>query len=164
MIFGDKSRFAIQFEKIENSNYKFPECNFCYLIDNKMVGNYGFEAPIEEVLEELRNILLYRGHRGGEDLFSIEPSLAYKNVSEGLIQYPDNSDRNWPAFNLTYSMGHGYPLDEGVRYDIFLIENKENARLLVGDGRSDRFLFGKNVAPGEVDEVILKAWNFISAI
>lgn len=162
MLFGDKSRFAIEFERIENGNFQVPECSFSYWIDGNPVGNYKFEAPIDEILEELRGILSYRHLRQNAELFALDPGVAYKTISNGLIQNIDNTERNWPAFNLTYSMGHGYPLEEGSRYDVYLIENNDQARLLVGDERRDEFIFSKDIQSKEVDEIILSAWNFMA--
>ena len=160
-VFGDKLRFAIEFSPIRNDKNPIPNCHFTYWVNGMEVGNLLFEAPICEISEEMRNILSNAGNRRNDDIFLLNNQDFAKIVFDCMTGENDYTIDNAAALDISYSMGHGYPLGIGNRFLVFVVENDCSAKVVVASEDVSEIITATETLPGEIDRVIRDAWKAI---
>lgn len=162
-LFGEKSRFAIEYTPIDDGNIQSPQCHFTYWIDNQQIGNLAFEASLDDLIEEIRSILVHRGQRRNSQLFYLPAEEVVRIITNGLSgKLPETE--GWASYSVTYSMGHGYPLEEGLRYDIYAIEDGDLARIIVSNSDDNALILETNIHAGELDRIFMSAWDLMSEL
>lgn len=158
MIFGNIEKFAI---KIDVNNEVLPTglqpCHFCYLIGGIEVGNFDFEAPEHEIYLELLNFSRHVGKRNSSALFHCSSKTSVAKIREGLLE----SNDLYRQYVVSYYMGHGYPIDEGKRWEVYIIEHRSSARILFTERNSFQSISEVKLEAGEFDTVIAECLDLL---
>lgn len=135
MIFGDASRFAVEF--ILNDIYHGAWLNgkACYWIGGRPVGDFPYSTTLRDLLWEWDAMLEARGQRNGGswDLPTPELVSRMRRHYQGVSEEPERNGE-WP-----------HPTDVCPSIDIFfdwqvrLFENGERSRCVFYHGPSDTF-------------------------
>lgn len=162
---GDKELFATAFEMVNPGNHGFREFHFSYWIGGMEVGNFAFDAPLEEVIDDLRHIIIDKDYRRNDNLFKLPSIQRAKLIDEHLTnaeQHPqDERNVRWSAYNVGYSMGHGYPLEEGSRWIVFYVENQDAGKILCFEERNDKLVYEKFLPVSYFDKVVQETWELL---
>jgi hypothetical protein len=160
MIFGDKSRFAVQFELDEDSGGAWMFGKFCFFIAGSEVGDYSLGTSLRDVLMAMSELLRDAGDREGRGLFELGASALYERLDAALYGGGDDAldeqatDECWARFNLTL------PVDVFSGWKVFMVERAPEARLVFYDFKGEpRTVMEAELRAGEVDDVLRAAYE-----
>lgn len=160
MIIGDSNKFSV---KICTDREVIPSglqpCHFSYIISDMEIGNFRFEAPEYEILLELSNIISNRSTRQNSKLFGQGKNEVVHQIRRGLVE-----DRGlYSNHVLTYYMGHGHPPEEGGRWEVYIVEHEEIARVLFAEQRTPEQIHEIRTIAGSVDDVLARCHSHLQA-
>lgn len=165
MKFGNPSEFAIEFKLNESYGGDWLYGKFCFWIKGMAIGNYDLGASLRDILFLMKTILRDNGNRFHQGLYCLETIDLFKRLDDALFghgssQYDEVANEEcWARFNITL------PVDIFDKCKIFLVENKENARIIYkcpdveDENISEIFL-----TQGLFDQIIEEAYNVLDSL
>ena len=165
---GDRQVFAVELAILPRRPGGLRECHFTYWIGGRAVGNFELDAPVAEMGEALRHILVDRGHRRNDRLFDrpgpeIVGIMRRWRGGDRDLERRANDER-WSAHDIGYPMDHGYPAGTGARWSVYLIEGAEDARLIFVESGAPDAIHEQRMPAGHVDRILADAWDALTAI
>lgn len=160
-LFGNKKKFAIQFEVTSTFN-QFIYGKICYWIQEKQLGKYEEGATISDVLLFLPSIIQDNGNRKHERFFIMDMDELVHLLS-GAAFLEDNvkieetaNEEQWARFNICM------PMDVFYDIDIFLIDSHEKSRIVFSyDQKNFEQIY---IEKGYVDKVFLQLYNELNLL
>jgi hypothetical protein len=155
-IFGDRSRFAVEYELDANHGNEWMFGRFCYWCDGCQVGDYELGTSLRDVLFQLDEIAHYSGRRRNQRFSKMPAAGAFRLLNGTLFGRPDISanrlseEEQWARHQVLP------PLDVFDDWRAFLVESDECARLLYA---RDPYSHVKEVIlmTGEIDALLTAA-------
>jgi hypothetical protein len=152
-IFGDKTRFAVEYNLSENHGGEWLFGRFCYWCDGVQVGDHELGTSLRDVLFQLERIEGDAGRRANPrfrgmsviQVFSLLDAALFGG--EAFARAEVANDEQWARHLIIPAVG---VFDE---WKGFLVEEESSGRLItahVPGGRLQECL----LRPGEVDEVL----------
>ena len=83
-VFGERSRFAIEFDLDDEHHGAWMYGRFCYWCDGLRVGDYELSTSLRDVLFQLDEQAKYRQRRGNRR-FSVMPAEAVFRLLDGAV-------------------------------------------------------------------------------
>lgn len=155
MIFGNPSKFAVEFELDENYCGRWMYGKFCYWIYNMRIGKYDEGESLRDVLASMPWLIWDNGNRQHPELFAMGTIDLYKKIDNALYGEGDTEDETWARFEIKILVGI---FDE---WKIYLVENDEKTRIITENlGRIREY----ELHPKEFDDAIRAAYDMLNEI
>ncbi|CAJ0691212.1 immunity 42 family protein [Ralstonia mannitolilytica] len=158
MLFGNKDRFAIEFELDANHGGAWLFGRFCYWIAGEQVGDYDAGTSLRDVLFQMKYIVGDAGKRSFPRLAELPAPEIFRMVSDALSERnSDISQYVSPDFSPAY-LDVNIPMDIFGCWDIFLVDGLREARLIYRENGADDIKF-MALTIGEFDSVVEATQN-----
>jgi hypothetical protein len=163
MIFGDRSKFAVQFQLDQNYGGEWLFGKFCYWINGQQVGDYNLGTSLRDVLFLLVSIVRDNGQRKSTELYALDKDEFYSRLNTALYgtepsPYSNNAlEETWARFNVTLHV------DVFDSCKVFLVEKEDNARFVFKKSEEGHIHEAK-CEPGEFDAVIHKTYTELNKL
>jgi hypothetical protein len=158
MLYGDKARFAIEFELNEHSGGTWMFGRFCYWIGGEQVGDFEEGTSFRDVLFSMRYIIGDAGKRTAPPLALCDGKKIFRVIQESLNESGDDLTRLIPADFMPACFDVCPHVDIFNAWHIYLVDTQELSKVVYSaDG-------GNNVktvelAVGEFDAVASAAYR-----
>lgn len=163
MIFGTRSRIAVEFELNPDYGGIWLFGKFCLWVQEQQVGDYEMGVSLRDILILLESMVRDNGNRMHNELFLLAPNELYTKLNDALYGNSSHYDEIamkeiWARFDV------GFSIDIFNCWKIFLVENHEKARLVINKLDEEGGLYQIQLNKGEFDEIIFMAYQELGRI
>lgn len=144
MIVGNKEKFAIELQIINDSIDEWLSCRFYFWLKNMTVGDPKREMYVNDILIMMHSTYRDSNERQHIELFSLNTNDLYERLNNTFFGQYDTgyeriaNDESWARFIVN-----------PIEWQIYIIENDKKGRLLF-----------KNPLDGEISEISLEKGEF----
>ena len=131
-VFGDASRFAIEYELDQSYGAEWMFGRFCYWCGGRRLGDFDLGTSLRDVLFQLERLAAEPDREPTEYLSSKSGSGAFRALDEGLFGSPDAElnriaeDEQWARFCILPAV------DVFDQWKAFLFEDEDWASIVFG--------------------------------
>ena len=153
LLFGEKSRFAVEFDLDDAPGGEWMFGRICYFCDRNQLGDYVLGTSLRDVLFQLERIHCDAGRRSNPRLFAMPTEPLFRLLDSSLFgdQARSGDDRadeeQWARHSILPEV------DVFETWKAFLVEDEESARLIVAQLHTDKIV-ELRLRHGEVDAVL----------
>ncbi|CAM2183801.1 Immunity protein 42 [Paraburkholderia sacchari] len=152
MLYGEKSRFGIEFELDEHSGGAWMFGKFCYWIGGEQVGEFDEGTSLRDVLFSMQYIIGDAGKRTAPSLASCDDRDIFRVIQEYLNENGDDLIKLVPADSMPACFDVCPPVDIFGVCHIYLVDTQELSKIVYSsDGGST--VKAVELALGEFDEI-----------
>lgn len=156
MTYGEKERFAIEFELQESSCDAWMFGRFCYWIANTQIGNFDEGTSLRDILFSMSYIRGDAGKRTAPLLANYEKKEIFRLIHKSINEMGSDLTKLIPAELMPASFDVCPHVDIFNDWHIFLVDTKENSTIFYSlDGGNDVKQF--KLSLGEFDVVVASA-------
>lgn len=156
MLIGNKAVFGIDFQP--NEDFPMDLDSFYFWIKGNRFGSDQECIRIGDLAWDMMELSKDCGNRSDPKLFAMDTSQLFLHLSLGLYEGDETHEawaieETWARFQLVVGLG------EIRKYQIFIVENEEDARILIADTSIRDFyscVSEYKIKAGAVDRVIEK--------
>jgi len=163
MLYGEKTRFGIEFELDEHSGGAWMFGKFCYWIDGARVGNFDEGVSLRDVLFSMRYIIDDAGKRTAQSLAHCDEKEVFRAIQESLNESGSDLASLIPADFMLACFDICPHVDIFNAWHIYLVDAQQLSKIVYSvDG-------GKNVkkielALGEFDAVASAVYKELDSL
>lgn len=163
MKFGDKARFAIEFELDDNHGGSWLFGRFCYWIGGEMVGDYCSGVSLRDVLFQMKYVVGDGGQRTCPKLAVLPPSKIVDLITMSLSELSNEISHFVDNEFLPAKLDVRIPVDIFNSWNIFLVDGDGDSLLMYSrDEHSDVNVV--HLLHGEFDTIAVAAYDALDQI
>lgn len=155
MLFGDISRFGIEFVLSPNPEGKWMFGHLCYWLCGQRIGDYESITSLRDAMSEFETISREAGKRCSQHLFMLGKEELADMLERSMFgDQPVNelletraTEEQWARFIIAPTM------EVFIGWHIFLIEESHSGRAIYHNHASNKY-FECNLQYGEFDQVL----------
>lgn len=155
MIIGDPSNFAIEFELDEDCGGPWLIGTFGFWIKNDKVGDHDLVTTLRDVLWFIEVKVNSKFNKINKDFDNMDSLGVFELIDDSIYGYPESEKDETIVIENACRFDVCPRVDIFDEWKIYLIEDSEKARLLVG-----KFLRGDDIYDYEVEEYFLELGVF----
>jgi hypothetical protein len=163
MLYGDKARFAIEFELNEHPGGKWMFGRFCYWIGGEQIGDFDEGTSLRDVLFSMRYIIGDAGKRTAPSLALCDEKEIFRVIQESLNESSDDLTSLIPADLAPACFDVCPHVDIFNAWHIYLVDMQELSKIVYSadGGKSVQMV---RLARGEFDTVASTAYGELDTL
>lgn len=163
MLYGDKTRFAIQFQLNEHSGGAWMFGRFCYWIRGERVGDFDEGTSLRDVLFSMRDIIADGGKRTAPSLARCDEKQIFRLIQESLSERGDDLARLIPAELMPACFDVCPHIDIFNAWHMYLVDAQDTSKIVYSrdDGGHVKMV---ELAPGEFDAIAFTVYGELDGL
>lgn len=147
MIYGERQKFAIEYELEKNYGGEWLYGKVCYWINGSRIGDYDLGTSLRDVLFQAKYINHYAGSRDFCDFYKMDARDIFDVIDQSIYGFQKIND--------------DAPLEEPARFDIlFPIDIFDSYKAYLIEREFDELILYKNICTEEFHSFSLAKFYF----